>query len=172
MIKLLGASFIILAGTVIGMQTGGHLAHRPLQIRHLRTGLTLLETEIMYGSRPLAEALLAISARLPGGVARFFGRTAELLQEEPEWRASECWQRAVEQVWGYTALKEPEKQIVLQLGSVLGQSDREDQQKHIRLALVNLEHEEHNARDNQKRYEKMCRSLGVLSGILLVILLY
>ncbi|ERI08046.1 stage III sporulation protein AB [Aneurinibacillus aneurinilyticus ATCC 12856] len=172
MLKLLGASLIILAGTLSGMQLGGYLAHRPLQIRQLRTGLTLLETEIIYGSRPLPEALASISRRLTGSGARLFSRTAEILAQEPEWPASECWHSAVQQVWPKTALKGPEKDIVLQLGSVLGQSDREDQRKHIRLACANLEHEEASARDNQQRYEKMCRSLGVLSGILLVILLY
>ncbi|MBN6186025.1 stage III sporulation protein AB [Aneurinibacillus sp. BA2021] len=172
MFKLLGASLIILAGTLIGMQLGGYLAHRPLQIRQLRTGLALLETEITYGARPLPEALSSIARRLAGPGASLFARAAELFVEETEWTADECWRRAVQQVWPGTALKGPEKDIVLQLGRVLGQSDREDQRKHIRLACTNLEHEESSARENQQRYEKMCRSLGVLSGILLVILLY
>ncbi|AMA72507.1 MULTISPECIES: stage III sporulation protein SpoIIIAB [Aneurinibacillus] len=172
MLKLIGASLVIFAGTFIGMQLGSYLAHRPLQIRQLRAGLTLLETEIVYGSRPLLEALASISRRLTGDVARLFARAAELSAEEPDLAASECWHQAVQYVWRDTAMKEPEKEILLQLGSVLGQSDREDQQKHLKLALANLEHEEMNARDNQRRYEKMCRSLGVLSGILIVILLY
>jgi stage III sporulation protein AB len=172
MLKLIGAALIILAGTLSGMHLGNYLAYRPLQIRQLRTGLTLLETEIIYSSRPLSEALTSIARRLAGEGARLFARAAELLEAEPEWPASECWRRAVQQIWPSTALKDPEKDILLQLGSILGQSDREDQRKHINLALANLEHEEASARDNQKRYEKMCRSLGVLSGILLVILLY
>lgn len=172
MVKLVGASLIILAGTLIGMQLGGYLAHRPLQIRQLRTGLALLETEITYGARPLPEALASIAQRLTGSGARLFAQAAELFVKESEWTANDCWRRAVYQVWPRTALKSPEKDIVLQLGLVLGQSDREDQRKHIRLACTNLEHEEINARENQQRYEKMCRSLGVLSGVLLVILLY
>ncbi|WP_286884417.1 stage III sporulation protein SpoIIIAB [Aneurinibacillus sp. UBA3580] len=172
MLKLLGASLIILAGTLCGMQLGGYLAHRPLQIRQLRTGLTLLETEIVYGSRSLSEALASISRRVGGEAARLFSQAAELLATEQEWSASECWHCAVHRIWPGTALKEPEKDVMLQLGFILGQSDREDQRKHIRLALANLEHEEACARDSQQRYEKMCRSLGVLSGVLLVILLY
>ncbi|HBI05200.1 MAG TPA: stage III sporulation protein AB, partial [Paenibacillaceae bacterium] len=62
--------------------------------------------------------------------------------------------------------------VLLQLGQVLGQSNREDQQKHIRLALMNLKSEEDVARAQQQKYEKMCRSLGLLGGLLVVILLY
>jgi stage III sporulation protein AB len=58
-----------------------------------------------------------------------------------------------------------------QFGATLGQHDREHQQKQIRLTLNHLEREEGDAIESQNRYEKMLKSLGFLTGLLIVILM-
>ena len=70
-----------------------------------------------------------------------------------------------------TALKEGELEIMKQFGETLGQYDHEIQQNYIRLTMVHLEREEGDAIEQQQRYEKMMKSLGVLTGILIVLLL-
>ena len=57
-----------------------------------------------------------------------------------------------------------------QFGETLGRHDRISQQKQIMLTLTHLEREEADARDKQKKYEKMVKSLGFFSGLLLIIL--
>ena len=54
---------------------------------------------------------------------------------------------------------------------MLGKSDKYHQQKQILLTLAHLEREESEAIDLQGKYEKMMKSLGFLSGLLLIILL-
>ena len=61
---------------------------------------------------------------------------------------------------------------MLELSGVLGTSDRQDQIKHIALAVGQLKHEEAAARDDQVKYEKMSKSLGLLIGALIVILIF
>jgi stage III sporulation protein AB len=51
-------------------------------------------------------------------------------------------------------------------------SDRENQQKHIRIALSHMQAEEKEAYEAQTKYEKMSRTLGILTGILLVLLMF
>jgi stage III sporulation protein AB len=68
-------------------------------------------------------------------------------------------------------MKPPERDALARLGATLGGSGREDQLKHVRLAALQLQAEEAAARDEQQRYEKMCRSLGVLGAALVVIVL-
>lgn len=50
-------------------------------------------------------------------------------------------------------------------------SDREDQLKHLKLAQQQLLAEESGARDDQARYEKLSRALGILLAALVVILI-
>ncbi|MER2255764.1 MAG: stage III sporulation protein SpoAB, partial [Priestia megaterium] len=83
----------------------------------------------------------------------------------------EAWEKTLDQFWKQTALKTGELEILKQFGETLGQHDRYSQQKHILLTLNHLEREEQDAVDKQNRYEKMVKSLGFLSGLLLVILL-
>jgi stage III sporulation protein AB len=58
-----------------------------------------------------------------------------------------------------------------QFGETLGRHDRFSQQKQIMLTLTHLEREEGNSIESQAKYEKMVKSLGFLSGLLLIILL-
>lgn len=78
----------------------------------------------------------------------------------------------MEETWPLMSLKEPEREILIDFGKTLGVSNREDQLTHLARVRTNLEVEENQARDEQLRYEKMCRSLGILGGALIVILIY
>jgi stage III sporulation protein AB len=69
-------------------------------------------------------------------------------------------------------MKTSEKEAFLQLGLTLGITDRDDQIKHLRLTASQLQTEELTAWEEQKRYEKMWKSLGLLSATLVVILMY
>lgn len=69
-------------------------------------------------------------------------------------------------------MKAAEKEIWLQFGQRVGASDREDQIKHIRLAMHQLKQEEDEARDEATRFSKLWKSLGLLAAALIVILMY
>ena len=72
---------------------------------------------------------------------------------------------------GKDSFKKHEFEIMKQFGETLGRHDRFSQQKHILLTLTHLEREETEASDKQAKYEKMVKSVGFLSGLLLIILL-
>ena len=69
-------------------------------------------------------------------------------------------------------MKVSEQEVVRQLSYTLGTSDRQDQLGHLSMAVRQLESEEAAAREDQARYEKMYRSLGLLCGAFIVILFY
>lgn len=82
-----------------------------------------------------------------------------------------AWEDSLDEVWKLTAFKSGEYEILKQFGENLGKHDLVTQQKHIHLALKHLEREETEAVERQRKYEKMTKSLGFLSGLLLIILL-
>lgn len=147
-------------------------AHRPKEIRRLSVALQLLETEICYGSTTLPVALEHVGRRVAGEIGKIFKQTADYLLQYDGLSTMDCWEMGIEKIWPKTTMRQAEKEILLHLGKVLGKSDKLDQQKHIRLAVMNLQKEEEEARSEQQKYEKMFKSLGVLSGILAVILMY
>ncbi|ABO67685.1 MULTISPECIES: stage III sporulation protein SpoIIIAB [Geobacillus] len=168
--KWFGALLIIAASTWLGFAAAHALYERPRQLRQLKAALRALEAEVMYGHTPLAEASAHIARQTATPVCELFFRFAETLRNE-ETSVVEAWEKSLQASWGKTALKQGELEVMKQFGATLGQYDRLTQQKQIALALAHLEREEEEAIDNQARYAKMAKSLGVLAGLLLVILL-
>lgn len=171
MIKLLGAVLILFAGTMIGFQQAARFVERPRQLRQLSHSLQRLETEIGFGHTPLPEALERTADAASEPIASLLREAAAGIWKTEELSFRESWEQAVELHWGATSMRNNEKQVLLRLGSTLGISDKEDQKKHLRLALNQLKAEEDAAREDQSRYEKMWKSLGILIAVLIVILM-
>ncbi|MDF2921997.1 MAG: spoIIIAB [Paenibacillaceae bacterium] len=172
MIKLIGALCIICAGTLLGFYQALQLSARPRQIRQSLQGLQRLETEILYGFTPLSEAFVSVAGSLTGPVSTLFERAGAKLDNGEAGTVADSWRQAIDTCWANTAMKRTEREALLQLGSILGISDRADQAKHLRLAVSVLQAEEAAAAEDYRRYGSMWRSLGLLSGVLIVILMY
>lgn len=171
MMQFAGAMLVLLSGTLIGFLQAARYAARPRQIRHLIHVLQRLETEIQYGQTPLPEALARLAGIVPLPVSALFADMSGKLTAEAGTTVRECWESSIAGGWPRTAMKTPEKEALQRLGSTLGSSGREDQLKHVRLAMLQLQAEEATAREEQQRYEKMCRSLGLLGAALVVIVM-
>jgi len=171
MIKLLGMALILFAGTMIGFQQAAKYAERPRQLRGLAHALQRLETEIGYGHTPLPEALLRTADAAAEPLSSLFRETALSLEQGDGLSFNDSWSQTIQRNWRATSMRSNEQSVLLRLGSTLGISDKEDQMKHLKLALLQLQAEEEAARDDQGRYEKMWRSLGILISLLVVILM-
>ncbi|MCF6094456.1 stage III sporulation protein AB [Microaerobacter geothermalis] len=171
MMKILGASIVVFATTYFGFYLAKTYAERPNQIRNLRSALKMLETEVVYGATPINEAFRHIGKRIKEPVSSLFIQTAKRLENGDGLSFIECWKYSLNEEWRNTFLKKSEYEILLQLGHVIGLSGKADQVKHIHLALANLEVEELQAKEDHEKYAKVSKSLGVLSGILIVILM-
>ncbi|MDQ0183773.1 stage III sporulation protein SpoIIIAB [Cytobacillus sp. FSL R5-0569] len=170
MIKIVGAILIIVATTLVGFEISKRLSERPRQLRQLKSALQSLEAEIMYGHTPLHEASRRLASQLSQPVSLFFADFASRLTET-ETTVMRAWENSLNHIWKKTALKNSEFEIMKQFGETLGRHDRISQQKQILLTLAHLEREEVDAHEKQAKYERMAKSLGFLSGLLLIILL-
>lgn len=111
-----------------------------------------------------------LSAQLSKPLSCIFESFAKKLTES-ETTVKDAWEESLEEIWSMTAFKQGEFEIMKQFGETLGRHDRLSQQKQIMLTLSHLEREEADAQDRQAKYERMVKSLGFLSGLLLIILL-
>jgi stage III sporulation protein AB len=172
MLKFIGAVFILIAAALFGFIQALHYTRRPKQIRGLIGALQRMETEMTYALTPLPELLGTLSRQTTEPLSSFYRSTAERLSGSGGVSTRDIWHQEVKETWKRTSMKLPEQEIMLQLGHVLGMSDRSDQVKHLRLAVSQLQAEETDSREEQRRYEKMWKSLGLLIGALIVILMY
>lgn len=168
--KWLGAIILVIATTCIGLYFSIRFEKRPKHIRQLESALQLLEAEITYSQTPLQLAFQTISRQLPYPISHFFQSLSEaMLKQEIDFNV--IWNEKSEELRKMTSLKKNEIEVLKQFGNSLGQHDFIQQQKQIRLALTHLDRELEEARDESYKYSNLARSLGVLTGIFIVLLL-
>jgi stage III sporulation protein AB len=168
--KWIGALLLLSATTWVGFEFAKKLNDRPKQIRQLKNALQILEAEILYSQSPIIEACENIGKQLPEPICWFFQSVSKDLYRNPS-DLYEVWKKNLDRFWPLTAMDQNEKEILRQFGRTLGQHDFSQQQKHIQLALSHLERELQEAQDYQYRYSKMVKSLGFLTGLLVILLL-
>lgn len=168
--KVLGVILFISMTSWIGFDMSFQLTKRTKQIRQLIQSLQVLEAEMGYSKLTLQQIFLAISTKTPDPVATFYGRLGEKLTGiVPDFLS--VWTNELDYLQSISALKRNEIEILEQFGSTLGQYTFMEQQKHIVLAIHHLQNELEEAYDRQLKYSKVMKSLGVLIGIFIVLLL-
>ncbi|HLR71402.1 MAG TPA: stage III sporulation protein SpoIIIAB [Pseudogracilibacillus sp.] len=168
--KLLGALLFIVTTTWIGFEWSHRLTTRPKHIRQVKSALQILEAEILYSQSPLKEAFAMIAKQMPDPTRSFFAHLNMDLQQEHS-NLVPVWAKNISNFKKQSCLGNNEIEIMLQFGRTLGRHDFYQQQKQIQLALGHLDRELEEARDEQIRYSKMVKSLGILFGLFIVLLL-
>ena len=169
--KIAGSLIVILSCTFLGAVLSTDCRKRPQQLRELQSMLQMFENQISYLSDVIAEVFMRIGKVSRSEAGLFFSGTVEILNEGRNRSASQAWEQAVIQNIKRTALNKEDEEILLTFGKILGCTDLEGQVKNIRLALDQLKHQEVKAEVNRSKNEKMYRSLGILGGIAVVIVL-
>lgn len=170
-LKLIGGSMIIGASSMIGFAASNKYSQRPKDIRRLRASVQMLETEIIYGCTPLPLALSNVSEKLEGALKVFFARTADELLAGQSYNLEAAWDSSLNRLIKESSLNREDKELLISFGRVLGGSDREDQRKHFELFYIQLKQLEEAAEEARQKNEKMFKSLGILSGLVIFIIL-
>lgn len=170
-IKLIGGLLVFVACGALGIAASNKYSQRPKEIRKLRASIQMLETEIIFGCTPLPLALSNISCKADGAISRFFANAAEDLLAGISHNLESAWFKAVDQLLSESNIDMQDGELIKDFGKVLGGSDREDQKKHFELLYIQLRQHEEMAEDARKKNEKMYKSLGFLSGLVIFIIL-
>ncbi|GGK02650.1 stage III sporulation protein SpoAB [Lentibacillus kapialis] len=166
----IGALLFIGTTTLAGFDISKRLNERPKHIRHMKNALQILEAEILYSQLPLPDAFATIAKQVPDPIGSFFKHVKDSLAYHNN-NLSQVWNWYLEELMTSSAFDTNEAEILKQFGRTLGQHDFNQQQKHIHLTIKHLDRELDDARDNQYKYSKMAKSLGLLCGLFIVLLL-
>ncbi|WP_106497173.1 stage III sporulation protein SpoIIIAB [Lentibacillus sp. Marseille-P4043] len=168
--KWIGALLLIGTTTWIGFEVSKRLDNRPKHIRQLKNALQILEAEILYSQLPLQDAFTIIAKQVPNPMKSFFQSLSDGMQKKGI-ELTSLWEQSVNRLMQESSLGDIEKEIIYQFGQTLGQHDFTQQQKQIQLTISHLDRELAEARDNKYKYSKMAKSLGILCGLFIVLLL-
>jgi stage III sporulation protein AB len=171
-LKWIGGICVFLGCSLLGWYRAYQLQRRVVWIQMALHGLQRLETEIVYAGTPLVQAIHKIaelenSSKIP---KTFFAcLSLHLKNELSDFR--NVWQMSVQAQQHSSAAARPELDVMSQLGFTLGSSDRDDQIKHLKLTYHQLQSALQTATEDQTKYQSMWRTVGMLAGALLVIVM-
>lgn len=171
LIKLIGAVVLIGACSLIGFSLAADCTKRPKTLRELQALLQMFENEISYLSNLLSDAFLSIHNNSNLEAAVLFKEAANNLEEKGT-TAGAAWEKAVKESYSQLSLNKEDKAILITFGKMLGNSDLEGQVNNIKLVSSQLKLQEIKSEETRRKNEKMYRSLGVLSGLAIAIILF
>jgi stage III sporulation protein AB len=171
LVKIFGSFIVMAASTMLGYALARDCSKRPNDLRTLQALLQMFENEITYLSNLLSVAFGNICRSNKSTVAEFFSSTINILKKDSSKNASEAWEIAIGESISKTSLNKEDKEILVSFGKMLGNSDIEGQIKNIKLTLNQLKLQEQKAEESKKKNETMYRTLGVLGGIAIVVIL-
>lgn len=169
--KLLGICLILGSSTAIGFFLSNRLKERIEELESIKKLLMMLRGEIKYNHAALSEAFQTIARRMDNLYGRLLSHVSEEMDSMDGQTLMQIWERSVNESLKESALNREDREKFISLGGQLGYLDIEMQLGTIELYLEQLEEEIKNARENLKRNGKLYQTMGVITGIFVVILM-
>lgn len=167
--RIIGAFLIIAALSVGGYASSMRYTRRIKELEDWRQAVKWCEIEINYRLLPLKEVLEIISARLRGTVGGVFHECACKLEEYSSFQKS--WDEVMDKYLYNSALTADDGEFLRRFGVVLGKSDLAQQNKNFAFLEENLTNALTEAIAEKTAKAKICRYIGLFSGLALVLIL-
>jgi stage III sporulation protein AB len=168
--KILGSVLILISSSLIGLYYSKSYIKRSNDLRTFKKALILLRGEINYSLSPMPEALENISKRFDHEIAEFFSSIAEELKLNSGKTLTEVWKKKAEEILKRTYLSSLDIKNIMLFSENIGYLDKETQNNNINMLIEQVNEEINITVENDNRYNKLYKSLGVLVGILIIIL--
>ncbi|MBC8588443.1 stage III sporulation protein AB [Paratissierella segnis] len=161
---------IFITSTSLGFLYGKKYSKRVENLIALQQGIRILQSEIIIFSNPLPEALKNTSNKVNKQIAKIFLIIRDSLLKNHSgdiyysFLVSEIYLKDL-------FFRKEDIDLFLSLGKMIGKTNRLDQEKQFNYLLVELETLITEAKEDRKKNEKMYRSLGLLLGLGIIIIL-
>lgn len=169
-LKITGCVLIITSSTGMGLMLGNEIKRRIEDLKSAKTIALLLRGDIRYAHTTLPEALENVAKRHEGRYTKFLNKVSKELKSYQGVSFSQVWKKAMETELDKTALSKKDREDWLAFGEQLGYLDKDMQINHIDWYITQVEENMKEVTDDAKDKIKLYRSLGILFGILITIL--
>ncbi|MCL2364706.1 MAG: stage III sporulation protein AB [Defluviitaleaceae bacterium] len=170
-LQLLGAAVVVGGAAALGFHYAARESARLLDLLELKKALLILSSEIDYMRTPLPTAAANIGKRTERWVGPFFSQFGEALGANDGETAYQLWARVLGQV-DDAALTEEDVKVIDGFGKTLGYLDKQMQQNAIDYAVRYIDETAAALQVQAEKSKKMYRSLGVIGGLFLAVVLW
>ena len=153
--------------TGIGILISKSYENRVIELKEFKNVLNIMKTKIKFTYEPLAEIFKQISKDNQTNVERIFGQMANQITYYP---TKDVWENCIQDA--DISIKQEDKDILKKLGKLLGQTDVEGQISEIEVTQNFLDTQIEKAEEEKKKNQKMYKTLGIVTGLVFVIILF
>lgn len=165
MYKLIGSLFILIACSGIGVSKAQELKKHLDELEEVKKIFYLLRGELQYTHAPFAEVFEKLAQKTTGVYRKWLLQLTARLQEKRTGSFWEIWCESVQMDLQDSCMKTEEKEELKNAGKNLEYIES------INLYIEQLEYKIAHTREGYQAKSKLCRSMGIMGGIFLVILL-
>lgn len=172
MIKIVGMVLIVLSTSAIGKKMSDNLSYRIRDLEELKKLIIMLRGEVMYNVASVSEGLRRIKSKSSNLYEDMIDKVIEELSEHNGKKFADIWREGVCELnkASHSFVKEDMDRLI-GFGNDFGSPHKEIQLKSFDMYIDELENTINDARKKNTDNSKMYKSLGVLSGIVIVILI-
>ncbi len=169
--KILFLFSIFVLSTMIGSLVAKRYLSRVKELEELISALEILESRMNYTYDTIPEIFDFIARHLKTNVKNIFEYSAEKIGMDKNYSAGELFNATIDEEKILLELNETDIDILKGLSVSLGQVDLESQVKNIRLIIRTLTKQLEEARTEKDKNFKLCRNMGAILGLFIVIIL-
>lgn len=170
-IQGIGAFMIISATTLVGFAFAAKEKYRRKELGEIERGILLMKNQISYLGTPLGELLGQISWKTEGVAGLAFQEIANRMEERQGNSAEEIWESTWVEVGKKSYLTAVDLEELTAFGRTLGFLEKEQQEGSMDMLLHYLREMQEKISKRLDKNGRLYYSMGVLSGLLLVITL-
>jgi len=169
MLRWLGAILVAGATSAAGLAAIQRLGARVRLLSAFVAALEIMQAEITFNLTPLPELMSILVRRAAPPARPFFLHCARLLKRLGEESFLTLWQKAVSDMGA--EWRAGERDVLMDLGAVLGRYDHKAQARALTLARNRMEALLTHAESERARQGRVFGALGAASGLAIVIIL-
>lgn len=165
-VKIIIYSFIFLSSSLIGTLISKKYENRVNELKEFKNALNIFKTKIRYTYEPIPDIFMEISENVKPNISNVFYEAACKMDVLT---AGEAWGLALKME--DLNINEDDKNVLSNLSKLLGKTDIQGQISSIEMTEDFLEEQIRKAENLRNKNEKLYRTLGMILGLAIVIIL-
>lgn len=165
-IKIIIYILIFTGSSYVGILFSQKYINRVNELKNFKNALTIFKTKIKYTYAPLPEIFMDISKSIGGVVGDVFRNICKNMEIE---NATDSFNDAID--FANLNITVEDKETIKNLSKLLGKTDIEGQLSQIELTQSFLNIQIEKAEKEKAKNEKLYRTLGIVTGLGIVIIL-
>ncbi|MBC7960034.1 MAG: stage III sporulation protein AB [Vallitaleaceae bacterium] len=170
--KYIGMVMVFVACSGLGIMYSVIYKKRVEELIEWKKGIVLLKSEINFALTPLSEAFESIGNRLNGEIKTFFIDLSSFLKSSPHKSMDKMVDQDLRNMLNETCLNDKDAGKIVSFVKGLGLMNKESQMNQLELHIKTMEADIETAKNEEEKNSKLYKTLGVLCGVFIVVLLF